>query len=197
MPLPTAPILVRMDSANLTNHLLIAMPNLRDPNFEHTVTYICEHNENGAMGIVINRPIDINIGEVFEQMEIPVSTPELAKAPVFLGGPVEEQRGFVLHTGDAKWESSLRINDQISVTTSRDILEAMAHGEGPQQALIALGYAGWGGGQLEREILDNAWLSVPAEQAILFELPPARRWEAAAKLLGVDLNVLSTESGHA
>jgi putative transcriptional regulator len=186
-----------MDSANLTNHLLIAMPNLRDPNFEHTVTYICEHNENGAMGIVINRPIDINIGEVFEQMEIPVSTPELAKAPVFLGGPVEEQRGFVLHTGDAKWESSLRINDQISVTTSRDILEAMAHGEGPQQALIALGYAGWGGGQLEREILDNAWLSVPAEQAILFELPPARRWEAAAKLLGVDLNVLSTESGHA
>jgi putative transcriptional regulator len=110
---------------------------------------------------------------------------------------VEEQRGFVLHTGDAKWESSLRINDQISVTTSRDILEAMAHGEGPQQALIALGYAGWGGGQLEREILDNAWLSVPAEQAILFELPPARRWEAAAKLLGVDLNVLSTESGHA
>lgn len=186
-----------MENTNLTNHLLIAMPNLQDPNFEHTVTYICEHNENGAMGIVINRPIDIDISEVLEQMEIPVSTPRLAKVPVFLGGPVEGQRGFVLHTKPAEWDSSLHVSELINITTSRDILEAMARGEGPEQSLIALGYAGWGGGQLEQEILDNSWLSVPAEQEILFNLPPARRWEAAAKLLGVDLNILSSESGHA
>ena len=186
-----------MEPTHLTNHLLIAMPNLRDPNFEHTVTYICEHNENGAMGIVINRPIDIDIGEVFEQMQIPVSSPEATGARVFLGGPVEEQRGFVLHTQPAKWDSTLRVTDELSVTTSRDILEAMARGEGPEQALIALGYAGWGSGQLEQEILDNAWLSVPADRAILFDLPPARRWEAAARLLGVDLNMLSSDSGHA
>jgi len=184
-----------METTSLTNHLLIAMPGLRDPNFEHTVTFICEHSDKGAMGIVINRPVDIDIREVFEQMKIPLEA-DVGKVPIYLGGPVEEQRGFVLHTGDRKWDSSLRVNDQLSVTTSRDILEAMARGTGPEQALIALGYAGWGGGQLEREMLDNAWLSAPAEQSILFELPPARRWEAAAGLLGIDLNTLSTETGH-
>ncbi len=186
-----------MEQSNLTNHLLIAMPNLADPNFSHTVTYICEHNENGAMGLVINRPIDINVAEVLEQMEIPVDEPSAGAAQVYLGGPVEEQRGFVLHSSDSEWDSTLRINDQVSVTTSRDILEAMARGEGPEHALVALGYAGWGPGQLEQEILDNSWLSAPADQAILFTLPPARRWEAAAELLGVDLNRLSSESGHA
>lgn len=186
-----------MDTANLTDNLLIAMPNLRDPNFEHTVTYICEHNENGAMGIVVNRPIDIEIQEVFEQMGIPTSEENVARVPIFLGGPVEEQRGFVLHTGDGDWDSSLKVNDNLSVTTSKDILEAMAKGEGPDQALIALGYAGWQGGQLEREISENAWLSVPATQSILFDLAPGKRWQAAAGLLGIDLNMLSTQSGHA
>ena len=187
-----------MQNTNLTNHLLIAMPSLRDPNFEHTVTYICEHNANGTMGIVINRPIDVSISEVLEQMEIPITAAEaIGKVPVFLGGPVEEQRGFVLHRGSRDWDSSLRISEDLSVTTSRDILEAMARGEGPEQSLIALGYAGWEGGQLEQEIKDNAWLSVPAEPVILFDLPPAKRWEAAAGLLGIDLNTLSTESGHA
>ncbi len=186
-----------MQSTSLTNHLLIAMPNLRDPNFEHTVTYICEHNENGAMGIVINRPVDIDIGEVFDQMEIPVSGTTPHKVPIFLGGPVEEQRGFVLHSGKGKWDSSLQVDDDLSVTTSRDILEAMAKGQGPEQALIALGYAGWQGGQLEQEILQNTWLSVAANRSIVFDLPPASRWEAAAGLLGIDLNNLSTESGHA
>lgn len=185
-----------METTRLTNHLLIAMPNLRDPNFEHTVTFICEHNDNGAMGIVINRPVDIDIREVFEQMKIPVEA-EVGKVPIFLGGPVEEQRGFVLHTGGRKWDSSLRVDQQLSVTTSRDILEAMARGTGPERALIALGYAGWGGGQLEQEMLENAWLSAPAEQSILFELAPTKRWEAAARLLGIDLNTLSTETGHA
>jgi len=186
-----------MEQSNLTNHLLIAMPNLADPNFSHTVTYICEHSENGAMGLVINRPIDIKVAEVLEQMEIPIRDSSAAQAPVYLGGPVEEQRGFVLHSSDSAWDSTLRINDQVSVTTSRDILEAMARGEGPEHALVALGYAGWGPGQLEQEILDNSWLSVPADQGILFTLPPARRWEAAAELLGVDLKRLSSESGHA
>lgn len=186
-----------MDTSNLTNHLLIAMPSLRDPNFSHTVTYICEHSPNGAMGIVINRPIDIRVSEVLEQIEIPSDDPGVKEAPVYLGGPVEEQRGFVLHDSDQEWESTLRINDQISVTTSRDILEAMARGEGPAHALVALGYAGWGPGQLEQEILDNSWLSAPADRAILFELPPPHRWEAAARLIGVDLNRLSTDSGHA
>ncbi len=186
-----------MDTSNLTNHLLIAMPSLRDTNFAHTVTYICEHSPNGAMGIVINRPIDIRVSKVLEQMEIPSDNPSVKEAPVYLGGPVEERRGFVLHDSDQEWESTLRINDQISVTTSRDILEAMACGKGPAHALVALGYAGWGPRQLEQEILDNSWLSTPADHTILFELPPPHRREAAARLVGVDLSHLSTDSGHA
>jgi putative transcriptional regulator len=185
-----------MQTDSLKNQLLIAMPNLDDPNFFHTVTLICEHSESGAMGIVINRPTDITVAEVFEQMEIDASHAETADAPVFLGGPVEEQRGFVLHTGKG-WDSTLNIADDVNVTTSRDVLEAMARGEGPEQALIALGYAGWGAGQLEQEMLDNAWLTVPADKAILFDLPPSQRWQAAAKLLGVDLSLLTGESGHA
>jgi len=186
-----------MNTESLKNQLLIAMPNLADPNFFHTVTYICDHGDTGAMGIVVNRPIDIKAGEVYEQMEIDVSAQEATQAPVFLGGPVEEQRGFVLHTGKHRWDSTLNVTDDVSVTTSRDILEAMAKGKGPEQSLIALGYAGWGAGQLEQEMLDNAWLTVSADKAILFDLPPAQRWEAAAKLLGVDLSLLSGESGHA
>jgi putative transcriptional regulator len=185
-----------MQSTSLKNHLLIAMPNLRDPNFERTVTYICEHSEDGAMGIVVNRPTDIRLAEVFDQMDIEDSG-TAGEAKVFVGGPVEEQRGFVLHTGQGSWESTLPVDQDVSVTTSRDILEAMARGEGPKSTLLALGYAGWGAGQLEREMLDNAWLTGPADKAILFELPPEQRWEAAARLLGVDLALISGESGHA
>lgn len=186
-----------METQNLKNQLLIAMPNLADPNFFHTVTFICEHSDSGAMGIVINRPTDIKVAEVFEQMQIQGQQSLAAQAPVFVGGPVEEQRGFVLHTGDRGWDSTLNVADGVSVTTSRDILEAMARDQGPEQALIALGYAGWGAGQLEQEMLDNAWLTVPADKAILFELPPEKRWEAAASLIGVDLSLLSSDSGHA
>lgn len=185
-----------MQSTSLKNHLLIAMPSLRDPNFERTVTYICEHSENGAMGIVINRPTEIRIAEVFDQMDIDGGG-SAGQARVFLGGPVEEQRGFVLHTGHSAWDSTLPVDDDVSVTTSRDILEAMARGEGPDRTLLALGYAGWGAGQLEQEMLDNAWLTGPADKAILFDLPPENRWEAAARLLGVDLAMLSSETGHA
>lgn len=186
-----------MQSTNLKNQLLIAMPGLQDPNFSRTVTYICEHSEEGAMGIVINRPTDIHIGEVFQQMNIPLSQTSAGKAPVYLGGPVEEQRGFVLHGGEPDWDSSLQVTEGVNVTTSRDILEAMARGEGPQNTLIALGYAGWTAGQLEQEILDNTWLNGPAENHILFDLPSSKRWEAAAQLLGVDLRLMSTNSGHA
>lgn len=185
-----------MQPSNLKNQLLIAMPNLDDPNFFHTVTLICDHSESGAMGIVINRPTEIKMGEVFDQMEIDASDSASSAAPVFVGGPVEEQRGFVLHTGKS-WDSTLAVTEDVRVTTSRDVLEAMARGEGPEHSLIALGYAGWGAGQLEQEMLDNAWLTVPADKAILFELPPTQRWEAAAKLLGVDLSLMSGETGHA
>jgi len=181
----------------LKNQLLIAMPTLEDPNFSRTVTYICEHSDQGAMGIVLNRPTDLSLADVLRHMDIEGGLGSAGEQIVFLGGPVEEERGFVLHSHTAPWASTLAVNDVISVTTSRDILEAMARGDGPTHTLVALGYAGWGAGQLERELQDNAWLSGPANESILFELPPDQRWEAAARLLGVDVNLLSSEAGHA
>lgn len=186
-----------METASLKNQLLIAMPSLEDPNFSRTVTYICEHGEHGAMGIVLNRPTDLRLTDVLRHMEIEGGLGAAGEQIVYLGGPVEEERGFVLHTHTDPWDSTLAIDDSISITTSRDILEAMARGEGPASTLVALGYAGWGAGQLERELQDNAWLSGPAENAILFELPAEERWEAAARLLGVDVHLLSSEAGHA
>jgi len=184
-------------SASLKNQLLIAMPNLEDPNFSRTVTFICEHGEHGAMGIVLNRPTDLRLTDILQHMEIGDGLGEAGEQTVYLGGPVEEERGFVLHTHTPPWDSTLAIDDQISITTSRDILEAMAKGDGPNKTLVALGYAGWGAGQLERELQENAWLSGPAESSILFDLPAEDRWEAAARLLGVDVNLLSSEAGHA
>lgn len=186
-------------SANdsLKNQLLIAMPSLEDPNFSRTVTYICEHGEHGAMGIVLNRPTDLRLNDILQHMEIEGGLGVAGEQIVYLGGPVEEERGFVLHTHTPPWDSTLAIDEHISITTSRDILEAMAKGDGPSQTLVALGYAGWGAGQLEREIQENAWLSCPAEQAILFDLSADERWEAAARLLGIDVNLLSGDAGHA
>jgi len=185
-------------SSFFTNHFIIAMPMLADPNFFRTVTYICEHSCEGAMGIIINRPLAITVGEVLEQMGITVEDREKAphNQPVFLGGPVQRERGFVIHQPIGNWEASLAVTDTIAVTTSRDILLAMANGTGPRRSLVALGYAGWGAGQLEREIAGNAWLSGPSDLRILFEMPIDRRWHAAAMLLGVDLNLLSGEVGH-
>ncbi len=185
------------DAPSLRNHFLIAMPTLADPNFSHTVTYICEHNEEGALGIVINRPMDLTLGEVLDHMEIQPSEHVDVTTPVYVGGPVQSERGFVLHTPAGAWNSSLSVTDDIALTTSRDVITAVAHGEGPRKYLLALGYAGWGAGQLEHEISQNAWLSGPADNRILFELPVEERWEAAAALLGVDLNLLSSEAGHA
>jgi len=184
-------------AANLTNHFLIAMPGLQDPNFYHTVTYICEHNPDGAMGIVVNRPMNIHLGDILEQMQIPCTELSRPKQPVYIGGPVSLDRGFVLHCSGQRWSSTLEITPQISITTSQDILEAMACGQGPEESLVALGYAGWSPGQLEQELISNAWLSGPADPAIIFDLPVEQRWHAAARLLGVDLDTLSSEAGHA
>jgi len=184
-------------STSLTNHFLIAMPGLQDPNFARTVTYVCEHTDQGAMGIVINRPMEIRLGEVLSQLDIDSEDRTVLNSFVYLGGPVQPERGFVLHTGGQSYDSTLSITADISVTTSRDVLEAIATGEGPARRLIALGYAGWGGGQLEAEMSANAWLSGPADTDIIFSLPAEARWLAAAQLLGVDMNLLSGEAGHA
>ena len=186
-----------MQTTYLTNQFLIAMPGLQDPNFAHTVTYICEHNEHGAMGIVINRPLNLALGEVLTQMALTPCSKEIEDIPVYQGGPVHTDRGFVLHRPQEKWKSSIIVSDEIGVTTSRDILQSIAAGQGPDQSFIALGFAGWGAGQLEQEILDNAWLSGPADTSIIFRTPCEKRWEVSASLLGVDLSRLSTDVGHA
>jgi putative transcriptional regulator len=173
------------------------MPSLSDPNFSQTVTYVCEHNEKGAMGIVINRPLDLTLGEVLSHMQITAGQKLDVKRPVLIGGPVQGEHGFVLHTPVGQWSSSLEVSDGIAVTTSRDILLALADGKGPEHFLVALGYAGWDAGQLEKEMAENAWLSGPADSHVLFDVPLDKRWIAAAALLGIDLNLLSSDVGHA
>lgn len=185
------------DATYLTGQLLIAMPAMADPNFHRTVTYICEHSEHGALGLIINRPLDIDLGEVFQQLSMTAHDPELASRPILRGGPVQMDRGFVIHGSEHTWETTANIADSIQVTTSQDILTAMAAGDGPTQAMVALGYAGWGAGQLEYEITENAWLSAPATRQILFDTPFDDRWADAAALLGIDLATLSTDAGHA
>lgn len=182
--------------ANLTNHFLIAMPGLNDPFFARTVTYLCQHNDEGALGIIINRPSELTLKDIMEQMNIPLDDDELGQIPVYFGGPVHPERGFVLHEPVGEWNSSLRVTDHLSLTTSRDILEAIGRGEGPRNLLLALGYAGWGKGQLEQEIVQNSWLNAEAEQSIIFERPAAGRWKAAAELMGVDISLLTTQAGH-
>lgn len=184
-------------TTNLTGHLLIAMPAMVDPNFHRTVTYICEHSEQGALGLVINRPLDMDLGQVFEQLDLSLADPGMARCPVLRGGPVQLERGFVLHDSSGSWDSTVTIAHSISVTTSQDILSAMAAGSGPERALVALGYAGWGAGQLEEEMSANAWLSVPATPQIVFDTPFEDRWEQAAGLLGIDLVTMSPDAGHA
>ncbi len=183
---------------SLTGHFLIAMPGLGDPNFAHGITYLCQHSEEGAMGLVINRLSDYRLGDVLAQMRMTCEREEVAATPVLLGGPVQPERGFVLHdSGDRQWDSSFRINDSLTVTTSRDILAAMADGQGPRRALIALGYAGWGAGQLEQELRENAWLTVEADERILFDIALEDRWNAAVALVGVDPAHLTSYSGRA
>lgn len=182
---------------SLSNHFLIAMPALSDPNFHHTTTFICEHNAEGALGLVINRPIDLQLGDILEHMGIEPGNREIASLPIHMGGPVQNDRGFVLHEPLGNWDATLKVTETTGITSSRDILEAIARGEGPARYFITLGYAGWGAGQLEQELAANAWLSGPASTRIVFDTPCEDRWEAAAALLGIDLKLISGETGHA
>lgn len=217
-------------SDNLTKQLLIAMPSMEDPNFSRTVTLICEHSQDGAMGIIINQPTQIRVDELLgslvdstanQNFEIDnradnelsnkndnqkSSDPENDKdkqatiqnhSPVFAGGPVQIDRGFILHDSDKQWESTHMIDNDLCLTTSEDILLAIADGKGPENALVALGYAGWGAGQLEEEISQNSWLTVPYEADIIFDTPIEKRWQSAATKIGVDLHLISNQTGHA
>jgi putative transcriptional regulator len=181
----------------LTNQFLIAMPAMGDPNFDHTVTFICEHNEDGALGLVVNRPMGMHLSDVLNQMSLTENSEQKSKVPLLRGGPVQPERGFVVHDHLGEWGSTLEVSDGIHVTTSRDILEAMADGTGPDNALVILGYAGWAAGQLENEMMVNAWLTVPADKDILFSIPFEKRWQSAAALIGIDINQLGTSFGHA
>jgi putative transcriptional regulator len=182
---------------SLANHFLIAIPSMLDPNFSRGVTLICQHGDDGAMGLLVNRLSEYTFGEVLSQMGIETRDESLAATPVLLGGPVQPDRGFVVHDGGDGWDSTLRISDRLAVTTSRDILVAMAEGRGPAHALLALGYAGWTEGQLESELQQDAWLTVTATESILFDTPIAQRWQRAAGLMGVDLDRLAGYSGRA
>ncbi len=186
-----------MSKFDLTNHFLIAMPAMQEGFFAGTLTYICEHDENGALGIVINRPISLTLGDMFNQVNIPLRQQSLAAMPVHVGGPVQTERGFVLHDTKREWQSTLRITDRLALTTSRDILQAIGEGRGPDHLLVALGYAGWEPGQLEHEINENIWLTVPANERILFELTAEERLPAAMELLGVNYSMLVEDVGHA
>ncbi|HWG69804.1 MAG TPA: YqgE/AlgH family protein [Steroidobacteraceae bacterium] len=185
------------DSGYLTNQLLIAMPLMGDPNFAQTVALVCDHSSRGALGLILNKPLPMRMGEIFAQLEIELSTGPLRERQVLRGGPMQTDRGFVVHRAGGEWDSTLKVSDVIHVTTSRDILAAMASGQGPQEAVVALGYAGWDGGQLEDEIRANAWLNAPVDPDLIFELPFESRWQAAGRLLGVELSQISPISGNA
>lgn len=182
----------------LTNHFLIAMPTLEDDNFSQSVTYICEHSDEGAMGITINRPTDVVLKEVLDQSRIHLIRPSIGQEIIYQGGPVQTDRGFILHDKtEETWDATLDITDELQLTSSKDILEAIANDKGPKEHLITLGYAGWGQGQLEQEMANNIWLSCPASSDIIFNTPIDKRWESAASLLGINLQLLSNDAGHA
>nr|WP_199900247.1 YqgE/AlgH family protein [Herbaspirillum sp. B39] len=190
---------------DLTNHFLIAMPSMLDPIFGGTVVYLCEHNHNGALGVVINKPTDMTMDVLFDRINLkleirpdtPDAMPELYRRPVMFGGPVQVERGFVLHSTSEKYSSTLQVTDEVALTTSKDVLEAVAHGDGPERVLVTLGCSGWSPGQLEGEIGRNGWLTVKADPAIIFELPVEQRFTAALALLGIDPVMLSGDAGRA
>lgn len=184
-------------SSSLINQLLIAMPGMADPNFSSTVTLICEHNDDGALGIIINRPLNLKLSGLFEQLAVDDADPDVASSPVMAGGPVGTERGFVLHGKDHSFENTLSVSDDIQLTLSRDVIDAMAAGDGPDRSLVAIGYAGWEPGQLEEEMLANAWINVDATPELVFDTPFDERWDSAARLLGIDIASISPDAGHA
>ena len=190
-----------VETVSLVNHFLIAMPAMTDPNFSKTLTFVCEHNADGALGIIVNRPTDLSLGELFERVDIELEAGEpqhrYGGLPVYFGGPVQTDRGFVLHQPAGEWQSTIIVNSDIALTSSRDILQCMGKNAEPAQVMVALGYAGWSAGQLEWELSQNAWLTVPAEPSVIFNLPPESRLPAAMRILGVDPLNLSDVAGHA
>ena len=181
----------------LANHFLIAMPGMRDPSFRRSVAFVCQHGEDGAMGLLVNRLSEYRLGDVLAQMNLKSELSQVSDAPVLIGGPVQPERGFVLHVPHGDWESSFKISERLCVTTSRDVLAAIAEGRGPRDALVALGYSGWSQGQIDIELKENSWLTVAADERILFATPMEQRWEAAAALVGVDISSLTDYAGHA
>jgi len=186
-----------MSELRLNNHFLVAMPQMSDPNFAGALTYVCEHSEQGALGLVVNRPIQLTLKNLFSQIGLELAGEDFAVKPVYYGGPVQMERGFVLHRPLGQWQSTLAVGGHMGLTTSKDILEAAAKLEGPGEFMVTLGYAGWGPGQIEDEIKQNALLTVEADPDVIFNLPPAERLPAALRLLGIDLSMLSDEAGHA
>ena len=185
---------------NLANHFLIAMPSMQDPIFGGAVVYVCEHNEKGVLGVVLNKPTDMTMDVLFERIDLKVDDSvqdQVSSEPIMFGGPVQDDRGFVLHTPGGRFSSSLAVTDDVAFTTSIDVLEAVASGDGPQRLLVSIGYAGWSPGQLEDEISRNGWLTVGASAAVMFDLPIEQRYTAAIKLLGIDPMMLAAEAGHA
>ena len=185
---------------NLANHFLIAMPSMQDPIFGGAVVYVCEHNDKGVLGVVINKPTDMTMDVLFERIDLTVADSvqaQVASEPIMFGGPVQDDRGFVLHTPGGRFSSSLSVTDEVAFTTSIDVLEAVASGDGPQRLLVSIGYAGWSPGQLEDELSRNGWLTVGADANVMFDLPIEQRYTAAIKLLGIDPMMLASEAGHA
>ncbi len=182
---------------NLTRHFLIAMPNMVDPNFSRTLTFICEHNDHGALGIIVNRPIDMTLNTLFDRVQISLEAAALQSMPIYFGGPVQTDRGFVLHRPLGSWQSTLTVSSDLGLTSSRDILQSVGSTGQPSEILVTLGYAGWAAGQLEYELSQNAWLTVTADEEIIFTLPPEERLPAAMQLLGIDYAKLSEVAGHA
>jgi putative transcriptional regulator len=182
---------------NLTNHFLVAMPSLADPNFGGSVVFVAEHTPNGALGLVVNRPMELTLATLFERIELELYDAQLGATPVHFGGPVQTDRGFVLHVPVGNWSSTVSIGEQVGLTSSKDVLEAVARGEGPRRLLVTLGYSGWGPGQLEDELARNAWLCVAADPSVIFETPSEQRLSRAFGLLGIDPAFLSSVAGHA
>ena len=185
-----------IEMTSLSDHFLIAMPNMRDPSFVRSVAFMCQHNAEGSMGIIVNRLSEYRLGDVLAQMGLKSDLAEVEDAPVLIGGPVQPERGFVLHMPHGSWESSYQVSETLCVTTSRDVLVAIAEGRGPARALVALGYAGWGAGQIEVELKENSWLTTHSSEEILFATPLEQRWEAAAALVGASIANLAGYAGH-
>jgi putative transcriptional regulator len=186
-----------MQAINLSRQFLIAMPAMADPIFAKSLVFVCDHNEQGAMGVIVNRPLGMDMQTLFQQVDIELQRTELAEQSVYFGGPVQTDRGFVLHQPLGNWQSTLAVEDDLGLTTSKDVLTAVGGGGGPDRLFVSLGYAGWEAGQLEGEMAQNAWLSVEADIEVIFSLPSEQRYEAALKLLGIDMAMLSDTAGHA